>query len=154
MAYLVTKLLVRGTGLAGTAPPPNNCALVDCCTTRKHTLATGPRMSRVARNTVSVLHNIKCYCRSDDDVIGLYLYGYHMVIYIIHLYGRMTTTVGEKELLINHGTLCGGLLCLSMSVIGIPSCGSSVKMCIKNTKRKRKKVRELSPSFWMIRLNA
>lgn len=51
--YSVMRRLARDTGLVGTAPPPSSCASADCCTTRKLTLATGPKTSTDARNTVS-----------------------------------------------------------------------------------------------------
>jgi len=61
MAYSVTRRRARGTGLAGTARPPNSCASVGCCTTKNLTPATGPRTSRDVRNTVSTPTPVMAY---------------------------------------------------------------------------------------------
>merc|ERR1712203_1222420 len=49
-ASLATRLPARATGPAGTAQQPSSSALVGCCTTRRPTPATGPRMWPAARS--------------------------------------------------------------------------------------------------------
>lgn len=51
---LDTKPVALATGHAGMEQPRNSSALVVCCTMRMHTVVTGQKMWKDARNTVSI----------------------------------------------------------------------------------------------------